>query len=157
MQSVAELSYEFVADMLKSSTGTEGMKFFPLVFSLFMFILTVNMIGLIPYTFTVTSHIIITAALALLVFFTVIVYGIYRNGVKFLQAVRAERHPDLHPAADRVHRGAVVPVAAAVAQRASVRQHAGRPYHAEGVRQLHHHARRPGHRRLDRRDPAARR
>jgi F-type H+-transporting ATPase subunit a len=85
MQSIAELSYEFVADTLKSSAGTEGMKFFPLVFTLFMFILTVNMIGLIPYTFTVTSHIIVTAALSLLVFFTVIVYGIYRNGFKFLR------------------------------------------------------------------------
>ena len=85
MQSVAELSYEFVADTLKSSAGNEGMKFFPLVFSLFMFILVVNMIGLIPYTFTVTSHIIITASLALLVFVTVIVYGIYRNGIKFLK------------------------------------------------------------------------
>lgn len=85
IQSIAELSYEFVADTLKSSAGTEGMKFFPLVFSLFMFILTVNVIGLVPGTFTVTSHIIVTAALALLVFFTVIVYGVYRNGIKFLK------------------------------------------------------------------------
>src|SRR5688572_9795909 len=84
MQSLAELSYEFVADTLKSSAGTEGMRFFPLVFTLFMFILTVNMIGLIPGTFTVTSHIIVTAALSLLVFFTVIGYGVYRNGFKFL-------------------------------------------------------------------------
>lgn len=85
MQSIAELSYEFVADTLKSSAGSEGMKFFPLVFTLFMFILTVNMIGLIPGTFTVTSHIVVTAVLALLVFFTVIVYGVYRNGFKFLK------------------------------------------------------------------------
>ncbi|KAB2881951.1 MAG: F0F1 ATP synthase subunit A [Pseudorhodoplanes sp.] len=85
LQSVAELSYEFVADTLKSSAGTEGMKFFPLVFTLFMFILTVNMIGLIPGTFTVTSHIIVTAALALLVFLTVIGYGVYRNGFRFLK------------------------------------------------------------------------
>ena len=61
------------------SAGTEGMKFFPLVFTLFMFILAVNMIGLIPYTFTVTSHIIITVSLALLVFFTVIIYGFWRT------------------------------------------------------------------------------
>src|SRR5688572_26967178 len=60
IQSVAEISYEFVADMLRSSAGNAGMKFFPLVFTLFMFILAVNMIGLIPYTFTVTSHIIVT-------------------------------------------------------------------------------------------------
>jgi F-type H+-transporting ATPase subunit a len=85
MQSVAEMSYEFVADTLRSSAGSEGMKFFPLVFSLFMFILVVNMIGLIPYTFTVTSHIIITASLALLVFLTVIVYGFAKHGLHFFK------------------------------------------------------------------------
>jgi len=83
MQALAETSYEFIANMLRSSAGTEGMKFFPLVFSLFMFILTVNLIGLIPYAFTVTSHIIITAALALLVFLTVIVYGFWKHGFHF--------------------------------------------------------------------------
>jgi F-type H+-transporting ATPase subunit a len=85
MQSMAEISYEFVAGTLRSSAGSEGMKFFPLVFSLFMFITTVNMIGIIPYTFTVTSHIIVTVALALLVFVTVVVYGVYKNGFKFLK------------------------------------------------------------------------
>jgi F-type H+-transporting ATPase subunit a len=85
LQSLAEVSYEFVANTLRSNAGNEGMKFFPLVFTLFMFILAVNMIGLIPYTFTVTSHIIITASLALLVFFTVIVYGLWRNGIKFFK------------------------------------------------------------------------
>jgi len=85
MQSVAELTYEFVADMLRSSAGNEGMKFFPLVFSLFTFILFAKMIGLIPGTFTVTSHIIITVMMALIVFLTVLGYGIYRNGTKFLK------------------------------------------------------------------------
>jgi F-type H+-transporting ATPase subunit a len=79
------MSYEFIADTLRSSAGSEGMKFFPLVFSLFMFILVVNMIGLIPYTFTVTSHIIITASLALLVFLTVIVYGFANHGLHFFK------------------------------------------------------------------------
>jgi F-type H+-transporting ATPase subunit a len=83
MQSVAEMSYEFVADTLRSSAGNEGMKFFPLVFSLFMFIVTVNVIGIIPYTFTVTSHIIITVSLALLVFLTVVIYGFYKHGLHF--------------------------------------------------------------------------
>ena len=82
-QSLAELSYEFVASMIKSTAGSEGMKFFPFIFTLFMFILTVNMIGLIPYTFTVTSHIIITAALAITVFLTVVVYGLVRHGLHF--------------------------------------------------------------------------
>jgi F-type H+-transporting ATPase subunit a len=61
------------------------MKFFPLVFTLFMFILAVNMLGMIPYTFTVTSHIIITVSLALLVFLTVIIYGFKKNGLHFFK------------------------------------------------------------------------
>jgi F-type H+-transporting ATPase subunit a len=84
-QSMAELSYEFVANTIRSSAGSEGMKFFPLVFSLFMFIMVSNMIGIIPYTFTISSHIIVTASLALLVFFTVLVYGFYKNGLKFFK------------------------------------------------------------------------
>jgi len=85
LQSVAELSYEFVANTLRSTAGSEGMKFFPLVFSLFMFILVVNMIGLIPYTFTVTSHIIVTVSLAMLVFLTVLIYGFSRHGLQFFK------------------------------------------------------------------------
>ena len=85
LQSIAELSYEFVADTINSTAGKEGMKFFPLVFTLFMFILVANIIGLIPYTFTVTSHIVITAALALLVFVTVLVYGFYKHGFGFFR------------------------------------------------------------------------
>src|SRR5260221_6156861 len=85
LQSVAEMSYEFVSTTLRSTAGTEGMKFFPLVFSLFMFILVLNVIGLIPYTFTVTSHIIITVCLALLVFLTVVIYGFWKNGLRFFK------------------------------------------------------------------------
>ncbi len=85
MQAVAEMSYEFVAQTLRNTAGTEGMKFFPLVFSLFMFILAVNLIGLLPYAFTVTSHIIITVSLSLLVFFTVIIYGFWKHGLHFLR------------------------------------------------------------------------
>jgi F-type H+-transporting ATPase subunit a len=85
LQSVAEISYEFVASMLRSSAGSEGMKFFPLVFSLFMFICVSNLVGIIPYTFTVSSHLIVTVALALLVFFIVLFYGLYKNGLKFFK------------------------------------------------------------------------
>src|ERR1700759_4634068 len=67
-QSMAELSYVFVADMIRSTAGVDGMKFFALVYSLFMFILVSNLIGIIPYPFPVASHIIVTAAFALLVF-----------------------------------------------------------------------------------------
>jgi F-type H+-transporting ATPase subunit a len=84
-QSMAELSYEFVASMIKSTAGPEGMKFFPLVFSLFMFIAISNLIGIIPYAFTVSSHLIVTATLALLVFFIVLFYGLYKNGLKFFK------------------------------------------------------------------------
>ncbi len=82
-QSIAEITYEFVASTIRSTAGAEGMKFFPLIFSLFMFICVSNLVGIIPYAFTVSSHIIITVALALLVFFTVLIYGVYKNGLKF--------------------------------------------------------------------------
>jgi F-type H+-transporting ATPase subunit a len=84
-QSLAELSYEFVAKTVQDSAGKEGMKFFPFVFSLFMFILVSNLIGMIPYTFTVSSHLIVTAALALSVFVTVLVVGFAKHGVGFLK------------------------------------------------------------------------
>jgi F-type H+-transporting ATPase subunit a len=85
IQSMAEISYEFVASTIRSTAGREGMKFFPLVFSIFMLIAVSNLIGIIPYTFTIASHIIVTAALALLVFLTVIIYGFYKNGLKFFK------------------------------------------------------------------------
>jgi len=85
LQAAAEMSYEFVANTLRSTAGTEGMRFFPLVFSLFMFILTVNMIGMIPYMFTVTTHIVITVSLAMLVFLTVIFYGFWKHGLHFFK------------------------------------------------------------------------
>jgi F-type H+-transporting ATPase subunit a len=79
-QSVSELSYEFIAKMLRDATGSAGMQFFPLVFSLFSFILVANLIGMFPYFFTVTSHIIVTFALAILVIGTVVFFGIKKNG-----------------------------------------------------------------------------
>jgi F-type H+-transporting ATPase subunit a len=85
VQGVAEMSYDFVASTLQSTAGSEGMRFFPLVFSLFMFILTVNVIGLVPYTFAVTAQIIITVSLALLVFVTVLVYGFWKHGLHFFK------------------------------------------------------------------------
>src|SRR6516162_1542700 len=85
LQSIAEMSYEFIAATLRSTAGPEGMKFFPLVFSIFMFILALNVIGIIPYTFTVTSHIIITVSFALLVFLTVVIYGFWKNGLRFMK------------------------------------------------------------------------
>jgi F-type H+-transporting ATPase subunit a len=88
MQSLAELSYTFIADMIRSSAGSEGLRFFPFIFTLFMFVLFSNLIGLLPpilfHPFTVTSHIIVTFALALFVFLMVIVVGLWRHGLHFL-------------------------------------------------------------------------
>ena len=84
-QSAAELVYEFVANTLRSSAGSEGMKFFPLVFSLFLFILVANLFGMFPYFFTVTSHLIVTAAFAILVISIVIFYGFWKNGFGFFR------------------------------------------------------------------------
>jgi F-type H+-transporting ATPase subunit a len=85
LQSVSEMSYEFVANMLRDGAGSQGMRFFPLVFSLFMFVLVANLIGMFPYFFTVTSHLIVTFALAMLVIGTVVVYGFMKHGLGFLK------------------------------------------------------------------------
>ncbi len=84
-QSSVEMLYEFVSKTIRENAGEHGMKFFPLVFSLFMFILVANLIGMFPYAFTVTSHIIVTFALAMLVFLTVTIYGLVRHGFKFFK------------------------------------------------------------------------
>ena len=85
LQSVSEMSYEFVASMLRDAAGSQGMRFFPFVFSMFMFVLVANLLGLFPYFFTVTSHLIVTFALALLVIGTVVVYGLMKHGFSFFK------------------------------------------------------------------------
>lgn len=82
-QSMVEISYEFIANTVRANAGEAGMRFFPLVFSLFMFILFANLLGLMPYSFTTTSHIIVTFALAMLVYLTVIIVGLMRHGIKW--------------------------------------------------------------------------
>lgn len=83
-QSLAEMTYEFVANTVKGSAGQEGMRFFPLIFALFTFVLVCNFLGMIPGGFTVTSHIIVTFALAMLVFLSVIAVGVALHGFHFL-------------------------------------------------------------------------
>jgi len=85
LQSMGEIGYGFVADMVRSMAGEEGLKFFPFVFTLFFFIFFANMVGMVPYAFTFTSHVAVTGALALLVIGIVIVYGIYKNGLGFFK------------------------------------------------------------------------
>ena len=83
-QSVPEMLYEFVAKMIDDNVGHEGLRYFPFIFTLFMFILFGNLLGMIPYTFTFTSHIVVTLALALTVFIGVTLIGIFRHGFHFL-------------------------------------------------------------------------
>jgi F-type H+-transporting ATPase subunit a len=83
-QSVAEMLYEFVADMVDSNIGQGGRQFFPFVFTLFAFILFANLLGMIPYSYTTTSQIIVTFALAAVVFLLVTTIGIVRHGFHFL-------------------------------------------------------------------------
>jgi F-type H+-transporting ATPase subunit a len=84
-QSLAEMSYEFVADMVETNVGHGGREFFPFVFTLFMFILFANFLGMIPYAYTVTSQIVVTFALAAVVFIGVTIIGIVRHGFRFLR------------------------------------------------------------------------
>lgn len=83
LQSLAEILYEFVSGMLKENVGDEGRKYLPFVFSLFMFVLLGNLMGMIPYGFTYTSHIVVTFGLAFLVFVAVTLIGLMRHGLHF--------------------------------------------------------------------------
>jgi len=94
IQSMAEVLYQFVSDLVRDTIGPEGRKFFPYVFTLFIWIFVANMFGLIPtipgaphaaHTFTTTSHLIVTLALAMLTITIVIVYGFWKNGLKFFK------------------------------------------------------------------------
>lgn len=83
-QSLAEMFYETIANMVRDNVGSEGRRFFPFVFTLFMFVLFANLLGMIPGSFTVTSHIVVTFALALFIFIAVTIIGVVRHGAKFL-------------------------------------------------------------------------
>ena len=82
-QSLVEISYEFIAKLLRDTVGNEGKKFFPLIFSLFMFVLFGNLLGMVPYSFTFTSHIIVTFAMAITVFIGVTILGLVKHGMHF--------------------------------------------------------------------------
>jgi F-type H+-transporting ATPase subunit a len=85
LQSLSEITYEYVANMVRDAVGPEGMKFFPWIFTIFVFVLVLNLIGMIPGQFTVTSHIIVTFALAAMVWVTVTVIGFAKHGVGYLK------------------------------------------------------------------------
>lgn len=84
-QSMAEVFYEFVANMLRDNVGSEGRKYFPFIFSLFMFVLFGNLLGMIPGAFTYTSHVIVTFGMAAVVFIGVTIIGFARHGTHFLR------------------------------------------------------------------------
>lgn len=83
LQLIAEGMHEFVSGMVRENLGAEGRRYFPFIFTLFVFVLMGNLLGMVPYSFTYTSHIIVTLALALIVFFMVTIIGIARNGLSF--------------------------------------------------------------------------
>lgn len=83
MQTAAEMFYEFVASMIRDNTGPDGRRYFPLIFTLFIVVLMGNVLGLIPYSFTYTSHIVVTLGLALMIFFAVTIFGIINHGTHF--------------------------------------------------------------------------
>ncbi len=92
-QSLAEMSYEFVADIIDTNAGHGARQYLPFVFSLFMFILFANLLGLVPWSFTVTSHLVVTFALAAVVFIGVTIIGIVRHGWHFLRLFVPEGVP----------------------------------------------------------------
>ncbi len=83
MQIVSEMMYGFIAGMIRENVGPKGREYFPLVFTLFVFVLMGNMLGMLPYSFTYTSHIIVTGALAMMIFLIVLVIGLFRHGLHF--------------------------------------------------------------------------
>ena len=85
MQMVTEMSYSFVAKMINDTAGSSAKPFFPFIFTLFMFVLFCNMVGMLPYSFTVTSHIIVTLMLATVVFVGVTIIGFIKHGIKYLE------------------------------------------------------------------------
>jgi len=85
IQLLAELSYSFVSKMISDTAGSKAKPYFAFIFSLFMFVLFCNMFGMIPYTFTVTSHIIVTFILAAFIFIAVTVIGFLKHGLSYLK------------------------------------------------------------------------
>ena len=84
-QFITEMSYMFIAKMINDTAGSSAKQFFPFIFTLFMFVLFCNMIGMLPYSFTVTSHIIVTFMLAAIVFIGVTIIGFIKHGIKYLE------------------------------------------------------------------------
>ena len=85
IQLISEMLYNFITKMISDTAGKKARPFFPLIFSLFIFILMCNMIGMLPYSFTVTSHIIVTLTFAIFIFIGVTILGFVIHGFKYLK------------------------------------------------------------------------
>ena len=102
LQLISELMYNFIAQLLNDTVGEQGKRYFPFIFSIFMFVLIGNMVGMLPYQFTFTSHIIVTFALAFFIFIGVTILGFVNHGIKFftlfyIPGVPFYMHPLLIP------------------------------------------------------------
>jgi len=147
LQSLVEMIYDFIADMIESNAGREGRKYFPFFFTLFTFVLMGNLLGMIPGSFTFTSHIIVTFTMALFVVVSVTVIGIAKHGMHFFsffvpKGVPAPVLPLLVPI--EVLSYLIRPISLSVrlfVNGPPVREHDGRPHHAEDLRRLHHRPR----------------
>ena len=134
MQGMAEMMYEFVAEMVRSNVGSEGRPYFPFIFTLFVFLLFGNMLGLIPYSYTFTSQIIVTFAMAAFVFVGVTIIALVQARPAFLQLFRSgwrAKSADPLLDCDRSHfifRASSQPVGS------TFRQYVGRTYHVESFR-----------------------
>ena len=82
-QAAVELSYDFIAGLLRDTVGAEGRKYFPIIFTLFIFVLLGNLLGMVPYSFTFTSHIVVPFAMAIMIFIGVTILGFARHGMHF--------------------------------------------------------------------------
>ena len=83
LQTIGELFYEFIAGLIKETIGSQGRKYFPIIFTIFAFVLTGNLLGMVPYSFTFTSHIIVTFAMAIVIFIAVTILGFVKHGMHF--------------------------------------------------------------------------
>lgn len=93
LQSVVEMLFELVRDMIRNTAGDDGLRYFPYIFTLFTFILFANLVGMVPFAFTITSHFVVTGTLALAVFVTVTVIAFRKHGLKFLHFFWPETAP----------------------------------------------------------------
>ena len=127
---MSEMLYEFIAKMIDDNVGHEGLRYFPFIFTLFMFILFGNLLGMIPYCFTFTSHIIVTFGMSIVIFVGVTFIGLCRHGLHFLSLFVPHGVPMVLLVVAGADRGPVLFHPADDAVDPAFRQYDGRPHHA---------------------------